>query len=129
MNPVSRWSEVEANVRLLSSYLANGRSLDAQFAESLVRDGICFVVVRHRGGDFFAPSRFVGYTANSRRAHAQNETKYGGETNNALISLSGSKPKRSQRLEREYRVFCAQLGINPRPTGSFGVIRQFWDLR
>jgi len=65
-------SEIEKNARLLSSYLSAGRSTDVDFAKALLRRGICFVVVQLRGGDFFAPSRFVGYAANSRQAHQQN---------------------------------------------------------
>ena len=129
MRPVSRVSEVEANARLLSSYLTAKRSTDVDFAKALIQRGICFVVVQLRGGDFFAPSRFVGYASNSRRAHQQNRWKHGGETNQALIDLTGSKPRRNKRLEREYHAFCAKLGVAPRPAGSFGVVRQFWDLR
>lgn len=129
MRPVSRVSEVEANIRLLSSYLAAGRRTEVDFAKALIQRGICFVVAQLRDGPFFAPSRFVGYAANSRRAHQQNRWKHGGETNQALIDLTGSRPKHNQRLEREYQAFCAKLGVCPRPAGSFGVVRQFWDLR
>lgn len=129
MRPVSRLSEVEANIRLLASYVAEGSGIDAEFAKGLIERGICFVVVRRGGTHFSAPSRFVGYVGNSRRTHAQTQEKDGRETNRALIELTGSRPRPSQRLEREYRAFCARLGISPRAAGSFGVIRKFWDLR
>ena len=128
MKLVSRLSDVEANIRLLSSYLAGGQGTDAEFAKGLIQRGICFAVTRRRGADFFAPSRFVGYVGNSRRTHVRSQ-KDGRETNRALIELTGLTPKRSQRLEREYRAFCARLGVSPRGAGTFGVTRKFWDLR
>lgn len=129
MTPVSRIPQVEANIRLLSSYLEDGPARNATFARALIQRGICFVVTGHRGVDFFAPSRFVGYIGNSRSAHAQSRDKDGRETNRALIKLMQLKPKRSQQLERQYRPFCTNLGISPRDVGSFGVTRKFWDLR
>ena len=128
MRLVTRPSELEANLRVLQSYLADADGADAEFARSLVKKGICFVVVRHRGKDFFAPSRFVGGAGNSRRRHLSG-MRDGRETNEALISLIGAPPKASRTLELAYRPFCSRLGITPRVAGTFGVTRKFWDLR
>jgi hypothetical protein len=128
MTPVSTRRQVEANVRLLSSYLEEGTARNAAFAKDLIQRGICFVVTRHRGVDFFAPSRFVGYIGNSRSAHAQNQGKDGRKTNRALIKLMLQRPKQSRQLEQHYRAFCTSLGISPRAVGHFGVTRKFWDV-
>ena len=55
MRLVTRGSEVAENLRVLRSYLASGDGTDAEFAKSLIQRGICFLVVRYRGEDFFAP--------------------------------------------------------------------------
>ena len=114
MRLVSRLPEVEANIRLLLSYLDRGDDSDGEFARALITRGICFVVVRLRGVDVFAPSRFVGYVGNSRRAHARAPDIDGRETNRALNRLLGVKLRRSRRLERDYQAFCTKLGITPR---------------
>lgn len=129
MTPVSRLRQIEANIGLLGVYLKSGRGVDAEFAKHLIQRGICFVVVRHQGNHFFAPSRFVGYIGNSRRAHAAYQDKDGRETNRALLGVIGVHPRPNRGLEREYRAFCARLGITPRAAGRFGVARKFWDLR
>lgn len=128
MTPVSTIRQVRANIRLLSSCLEDGPARNAHFAKALIQRGICFVVTRHQGIDFFAPSRFVGYIGNSPNAHTRYQEKDGRETNRALTSLFG-RPKQSRRLERKYSAFCASLGVNPRSEGNFGVTRKFWDLR
>jgi hypothetical protein len=129
MTPVSTMRQVEANIRLLSSCLEDGPARNALFAKALIQRGICFVVTRHRGVDFFAPSRFVGYIGNSPSAHAQNQEKDGRETNRALTKLTLRRPKQSRQLERQYRAFCTSLGVTSRGAGNFGVTRKFWDLR
>lgn len=128
MRLVTRASELEANLRVLQSYVASGDGADAEFARSLIQKGICFVVVRHRGRDFFAPSRFIGGAGNSRGRHLSS-MRDGRETNKALIRLIRTRPKPSRTLERAYRAFCSRLGITPRAAGTFGVTRKFWDLR
>ena len=129
MKLVSRLSQIEVNIRLLTSYSQQRSGANAEFAKGLIQRGICFVVVPHADSDFFAPSRFIGYIGNSRRAHANNLDMDGRETNRALSDVIGSEPRSSQRLERRYRTFCANLGIEPRDGGAFGVTRKFWELR
>ncbi len=125
---VTRGSEIQKNLRVLQAYLAGGNSTDSNFAKSLVQRGICFFVVRYRGKDFFAPSRFIGYVANSRRGHLSRMMD-GRETNRAIRNIIGSPPKPSRSLEHAYRTFCERLGVTPWSAGTFGVTRKFWDVR
>src|SRR6266700_2575798 len=107
MKLVTLPSEVEANIRLLRSYLAGGNGADADFARALIERGICFIVVRHLGSDFFAPSRFIGYVGNSQKHHLKN-AKDGRDTNWALTKITGSEPKANRALEKAYRALCAK---------------------
>ena len=126
---VSKDSDVMENVTQLSRYIAERTGSNAEFARKLIKNGVCFVVVDIDGLAFFAPSRFVGYVNNSRQSHLSNYEKDGRVTNAALMQILGSNPVPSPGLEQEFSVFCARLGIIPKATGNFGVMRKFWDIR
>lgn len=129
MRLISERSHLDANIDRLASYLSERDGVNREFAEALIRRGICFVVVKRHGRPFFAPSRFVGYRNNSRHAHMGNDEKDGRETSAATASLLRKEPELNAQLESEYIAFCAPLNVEVRPTGNFGVSRKFWDNR
>lgn len=127
MELISCKTELAANIDKLREYLS-APGPDNEFAVELIRSGICFVVTSKAGDVLFAPSRFVGYSQNSRHDHGANEDKDGRETNDAIEQLLGSPPLESEGLEQEYDQFCLSLGASLRKA-PFAVTRKFWDLR
>ena len=129
MEFIKTQGELTANSNRLSEYLREGSGPNADFAKALVQRGICFVVSRIDGKDFFAPSRFVGYAKNNRQDHILNHDKDGRDTNPVISDIIGTEPHANTTLERGYTSFCHRFSIEVRPAGNFGVARKFWDIR
>jgi hypothetical protein len=128
MEPVETIEDIEENLRQLEAYLASADPEDRDFARSLVRRGLCFVVAQRDQGPLFGPSRFVGYRHNSRAAHTANEEKDGKETNPAITTLLGEDRAEDPGLDEAYRLFCEQVGVEYRDLADMSIRRRYWSL-
>jgi hypothetical protein len=128
MKLISTKAQLLTNIKTLGSYLSEPSGPNADFARSLIQRGICFVVTSAANGPFFASSRFVGYSNNSRSVHLTNDQKDGRDTTPTITGILNQKATHSEVLERKYRAFCARNGIHARESGEFRVQRKFWDL-
>ena len=127
MRLVESLPEIERNIEVLAKYLAHPGTPEGEFAQNLIAHGICFVATTREAAPFFAPSRFIGYTENSRTSHISNPDKDGRDTNPAISKILGAQPAPSAELESMYLQFCGRIGIEKKSTGSFGIRRKFWN--
>lgn len=125
MDVVSTHKQVEKNIRELERG-RKGTSVDQAAYRSLIKRGTCFLPYINDNGLAFAPSRFIGYVANSTELHAANRSKDGRVTNVALSDIYGCSPVEDEALEVMYQHFCASVGVTPSRTGTFGVVRKYW---
>ena len=121
---VKKLNDISANIKTVDGYL-NDPDLK-EYAFSLIKRGTCFVVVKNNGEFRFYPSRFIGYTTNTKDLHSNNLDKDGRVTNAAISSILKKKPVVSEELDKEYCRFCERLGITPNLKGAFGDKRKFW---
>jgi len=121
---VKNLNEIRANIKTVDSYQNDPEQ--KEYVIGLIKRGTCFVVVNNNGEYRFYPSRFIGYTANTKELHSNNFEKDGRVTNKAISSIIRKKPSVSEELDKEYCRFCQKLGITPNLKGSFGVKRKFW---
>ncbi len=126
MEVVETLAEIDANLQQLEAYLASADSADREFARSLIRRGLCFVVADRADGLFFGPSRFDGYRANTRDAHSLSEDKDGRETNPAITSILGRDHVESAELETAYERFCDRVGVEYRDLTGMNIRRKYW---
>jgi hypothetical protein len=129
MELVGSWADIQRNIDTLAHCLDSSAQSDRDFACHLVKRGICFIVTTRSNTPFFAPSRFVGYTNNTRALHIRNEAKDGRETNPVLSKILGFAPQPNDEFDLLYRSFCRGLGIIPGRGGNFGIARKYWDAR
>ena len=111
MEVIETLPELEANLRQLEEYLTSANPEEWEFARSLIRRGLCFVVTHRGERAFFGPSRFVGYKQNSLASHDANDEKHGRETNRAISALLEREPVEDEGMESEYHLFCERFGI------------------
>jgi len=128
MEIVKTMAELRKNMETLDVYLNNKVDPAYSFALNLVKKGVCFVAVKHRGSYRFYPSRFIGYAKNNMNAHENNSQKDGKETNPAISKLLSSKPAADAELEKAYEAYCEELGFTPNQKGAFGVERKYWRI-
>lgn len=110
-------ADIEANLRQLEAYLASADNDERDFARSLIRRGLCFVVADGDDGLFFGPSRFVGYRGNNRAAHFANEDKHGWDTNSAITAVLGRESGRKARRWR--RPTSSSATVTESSTGTW----------
>lgn len=127
MELITERAQLSDNIARLDAYLS-GTGLDREFGLSLIQRGVCFVVTEIDSQPMFSPSRFIGYVANSRVTHEQNDEKDGRDTNPAIEALLGGPPGQSAALEAEYEAFCRRRGGKSKST-PYGNARKFWDTR
>ncbi len=128
MRIIQTIDELRENIAVLDRYLNQKTEPEYSFALRLVQKGVCFVVVKGTSGYQFYPSRFIGYSKNTMKAHENNDGKDGKETNPAISKLLGSKPEPDSELEKAYRTYCEQLGFIAYEKGTFGVERKYWRI-
>lgn len=119
MEVVETLAEIEAN-------LASADPQDREFARSLIRRGLCFVVADRDDGLFCGPSWFVGYRGNTRAAHLANEDKDGKEINPAITAILGRELVESAALEAAYEQFCERVGVEYRDLAGMNIVRKYW---
>jgi hypothetical protein len=111
----------------LGKLLTSTNSDDRQFAQTLVRDGRCFVVASLDGFQIFGPSRFVGDRGNSRTKHKANRGKDSRETNPVLTRILGKNLIADRKLEKEYRRFCDRVGVKYKDLVGKKIQRKYWS--
>jgi hypothetical protein len=116
------------NIAKIEYYLAEGDEIQKLEASRLIVGGICFIAYDVKGEVRFAPSKFLGYLNNSIESHIKSE-RDGGDTNESIYRILGSKPAPNIELERKYINYCHNLGLNPGDRGSFGAERKYWMLK
>lgn len=126
MELVATIDQVMANVGTLDAIRTGGDAGEAAVYAGLIKRGTCFLPYSTSEGLAFAPSRFIGYAGNSFARHAANEDRDGRLTNSSLNAILGLSPTTEPMLETEYLNFCAQIGLTPSRTGTFGVARKYW---
>lgn len=124
MELVRNLDEINENTKTIDGYL-NDSDLK-EYAFSLIKRGTCFVAVKNNKSFRFYPSRFIGYTANTKHLHSSNSEKDGRVTNNTISGILGKKPVVSEDMDMEYCRFCEKLGFVANLKGAFGVERKFW---
>ncbi len=129
MDVIQTREDLDRNIAELHSYLASNDPDLAEYARGLIKRGICFVVTDNSGESVFSPSRFVGYSGNTRALHDANRHKDGRITNPAISNVLNTTPEPNEVLDQEYERFCQRIGITPSRRGSYGVTRKFWDAR
>jgi hypothetical protein len=126
---VETLADIETNLRQLEAYVSSADPKDREFARSLIRRGLCFVVADRDDGLLFAPSRFVGYRGNNRAAHRANEDKDGKETNPAITAIVGGELVESAELEAAYEQFCIRVGVDYRDLTGMDIRRKYWPAQ
>lgn len=101
------------NFSRLEGYLCEGSPEEQGFARILLKKGKSFVSYEFNGESRFAPSRYIGYKANSFENHIGNKSKDGGITNRAISRVLGSEPNPSQELDHVFQTFTMNIGIKP----------------
>ena len=126
MKLVDDLDQVLTNVALLDDVRSGNRPANSEAYASLIKRGTCFLPYPTSTGLAFAPSRFIGYVGNNFWKHAKNDARDGRQTNAALNAIFGQRPAEDTTLEDQYQRFCAEIGILPSRTGTFGVARKYW---
>lgn len=129
MDIIKEVSQLKENIDTLERYLNGKTDPEYTYALDLIKRGVCFVAVEQEGGRHFYPSRFIGYMANTRDKHMNNEYKDGKETNPAISAIIGKKPVENTTLDMEYKQYCEKLGFTAWEKGAFGVARKYWVLK
>ncbi|MGO4108958.1 HNH endonuclease [Paenibacillus sp. YAF4_2] len=97
---------------------------DFNYYSKRLGSGNCFVVWVGRYVNLsFAPSRFIGYTNNSKDVHEGNMTKDGGVTNKAIRTLLGVE-RPDNEWEQLYVEYCLERGVQPQKRNNKQ--RKFW---
>lgn len=128
MKLVSKLEQLEQNIETVENYLTNGNSDEKFKVATFIKRGTCFVAYQINNEIRFAPSKFLGYINNSLEKHIPSETD-GRQTNVMISSILKSQPLLNEKLEKEYILYCKNLGLEPREKGAFGVDRKYWLLK
>ncbi|WP_198514336.1 HNH endonuclease [Algoriphagus formosus] len=126
MKLIQSYENLKENLQTLEYYLFEGTDEEFEFSAGLIKRGKCFFAYKVEDQYFFAPSRFVGYSNNSKKKHLNNSL-HGGKTNLAINRILGYAPKPNKKLEKMYLEYCSKINIEPNKTGSHGNQRKFWD--
>lgn len=125
---ITSLKELNTNLLTLEGYIPSAAGLKQNFYRNLIKNGVCFVAYTREGRDYFAPSRFIGYSSNDSATHASNASKDGRETNVAISNIIGFKPISDEDLNSRYMRFCARIEVEANEKGRFGVERKFWKI-
>jgi len=90
----------------------NGSLADRSYAAQLVRKGHVYYPFTFNGALGFAPSKFIGYDANTIKKYRNStRTRSGSKTTAKISRILRQLPQENQRRESELRAFCASLGV------------------
>lgn len=81
------------------------------FYYELVRRGWNFIPYQVEREWRFAPSRYIGYTNNSREKHQQNKDKDGGKTDVAISGVLRHKRKPNKKMSDQFHKFAKRFKI------------------
>jgi len=126
MNLITERAELEANLKRLEEYRYSNDTAERDFYRSLIKLGICFVILNKNGKLLWGPSRFLGYRHNSMNLHKRNYEKDGRDTTPAITRMLGRPPGQDEHFEELYSEHCRDLGFTASPAGPFGVKRKYW---
>ncbi len=132
MEFVRNWKEIAGNIRTVFRGLSSKNDDQKSYFEKLLLGGRCFVAAKLNGNVVFAPSRFIGYAANSLSAHEENkrrERRDGRITNPTIAKILGSKWIESNELEKLYKKYCKSLGLVPIDLSAKKICRKYIDAR
>ena len=122
---IDHWEDLYKNFETLDCYKNSSCDDERDFWEQLIKNGICFLILRRADKYLFAPSRFIGYYNNDIHSHRTSHI-YGPETNEAISFLLGYTPLFNYKADDLYYKFCFENKITPNANGSFGKIRKYW---
>ena len=123
MEFVSDKNDIIVNMNTIDQYLMSGNLDEAEYAKELIRRGHCFIADDSTGRWRFYPSRFIGYSNNSMKAHESNKDKNGLKTNPVLNSILKHKNNPNDELETAYIDYCHEIGIE-----LSRINRSYWKL-
>lgn len=127
MKLVTSLKQIEKNIEWVENYLVDGTDQQKEQIGNLIRRGKSLVAYQVSNEIRFAPSRFLGYVANSLEKHAQavaDKLVDGKETNPVLTKLIGSKLEQNEQLDKLYVKYCHNLGQEATAYSK----RRFWQL-
>lgn len=113
MKLVKNWEDLKRNLLSLDEYRTSTDVRSQKYFQDTIRAGHCFVVCRVAGRLLFGPSRFIGYSRNTRAKHSANTTKHGSETNQRIQKLLAARFHPSPSDESEFLKFCRKHSITP----------------
>jgi hypothetical protein len=129
MRYVSSKEEIKRNLKELYSYRNSTNKKLKRFYESLLKRGICFVVIKGQYGKLcFGPSMFVGYRNNNFKKHIKNTQKHGTYTNKAIEHSAKMSFKNNGYLENRYVDLCTKQGFKPKRFGTAKHPRRYMML-
>lgn len=129
MEFVRNWKEITGNIRTVFRGLSSNSYDKRRYFEDLLLNGRCFVATTLNGKVVFAPSRFIGYAANSLSAHEENTRGDGKSTNPIIAKILGSKWIEINEQEKLYKQYCKSFGLSPRDLGATKICRKYIDAR
>ncbi|SDP92998.1 HNH endonuclease [Rhodoferax sp. OV413] len=121
MDLVTTFEQIQENIAELER-VRRSDGTDHAYFRDLIRRGRCFVPYLTPEGMAFAPSRFVGYAANTLAKHAANAGRDGKLTNPAIGRIFGGSNSADAELEAFYVAYCKRLGIDALARGA----RSYW---
>ncbi len=125
MKLIEKIEELEENIKTLDNSLKSLDQDEKDEAESLIKKGRCFVKYTYKDNKEikFAPSKFIGYKENTIKNHIEARGVPGKidgrKTNRKITQILKQKdklikqPKVNEKLNEEYKDYCATLNINP----------------
>lgn len=113
MKLVTKWTDIRLNLLTLDGYRTAQDKESRDYFQTTIRRGHCFIHCRVSGRELFGPSRFVGYTRNSRFKHDANVDKHGSVTNRTIERLLGLPFKHSPSVEKAFQDFCKAYRVEP----------------
>ena len=122
MSVIRNTSDLKENIELFEKYLCEGSEEEQIFCQELIKKGLCFVAYKIGKELSFAPSRYIGYQANTLEDHEERD-KDGKETNSAINKILGSTLEPDTDLEEKYQKFCNDIGVIPDNRN-----RKFWKF-
>jgi len=108
---VTSEKQIQRNLATLEAARRSPRT-SAQYEAyaRLVHRGRCFIPYDSDGTLHFAPSRFVGYVANSLSKHAASEERDGRKTNVAISKILGLALVDDPAVDDKFLSFCQSIG-------------------
>lgn len=114
---VKNLAEIEENVSTLRA-CENGSDEDKKFLRGRIKNGKLFVAMKDSEGFQFSPSKFAGYSKNSRSKHIKYlDDRDGRETTKVITTLVGHPIDVGHSLydtiDHMFLKFCSDIDVDP----------------